>query len=47
MPDQAAKKCVFGTLFAIIAFSEAALVADFPPLSNAILLPNWVFFRSL
>jgi hypothetical protein len=32
---------------AIVAFSDSALEAGFPPLSNEILLPNLVFFRSL
>jgi len=45
--SQAAEKCISGTRFAIGSFSEAALAAGFPPLTNAILLPNLVFFRSL
>jgi hypothetical protein len=38
---------LFRILSVIIAFSEPALEADFPLLSNEILLPNLVFFRSL
>jgi hypothetical protein len=34
-------------MFAISGFSEAAMVADFPLLTDSILLPNLVFFRSL
>ena len=45
--EEVAEKRIFRTTLAISTFSEAALEAVFPPLTNVILLPNLVFFRSL
>jgi hypothetical protein len=37
----------FRNISSYYAFSESALVADFPLLFNEILLPNLVFFSNL
>ena len=44
---QAAKKPVFGAIFAINTFSEAAPEAGFPLLTHVILFPNSDFLRRL
>jgi hypothetical protein len=44
---EVAEKRIFGTICLISSFSEPALVADFPLLTNVILLPNLIFFRNL